>query len=354
MIINSNSNSLENDLEHILNANIEIWKELRNSRIFITGGTGFFGCWLLESFIWVNDRLGLNAKSVVLTRNAEAFYKKAPHIAMNPAISFHIGDICNFKYPNHSFSHIIHAATDTSGKLKNENPILLFDTILEGTRRVLDFTISCKAKKMLYISSGAIYGKQPFNITHIMENYNGAPDSLNTEYTYGNGKRAAEHLCLLYSQKHKIETKIARCFAFVGPYLPLNSHFAIGNFIRNGLNGKPINVKGDGTPYRSYLYAADLAIWLWTILIRGKSCRPYNVGSDNDITIATLASTVANIFKPHLSVEISKPSKKSNEIERYVPSIDRVKKELGLKENINLKDSIKKTINWYQINKRFL
>lgn len=347
MLKESTVNPLQSDLDHILKYLYPLFEDLRGKNIFITGGTGFFGCWLLESFAWANTKLGLNAKVVVLTRNHEAFLKKAPHLATNPAISFHIGDVRNFKFPNVKFSYIIHAATEASIKLNEENPLLMFDTILDGTRRTLDFSVFCGATKYLFISSGAIYGKQPFDITHIPENYNGAPDNLSTIYTYGNGKRAAEHLCLLYSQKYKIETKIARCFAFVGPYLPMNSHFAIGNFIRDGLNGGPIKVKGDGTPYRSYLYAADLAIWLWSILINGKTCYPYNVGSDNELTIATLANTVANIFKQHQSVKISKQSKKINKIERYVPSIDRAKKELGLKEYIGLSDSIKKTINWY-------
>lgn len=343
----NSENLLSNDLDHILEHTHEIWESIRNARIFITGGTGFFGCWLLESFAWANDKLGLNAKVVVLTRNHEAFLKKAPHLATNTAISFHIGDVRNFKFPSNKFSFIIHAATDVSIKLINENPLLIFDTILDGTRRTLDFAVSCGARKLLFISSGAIYGKQPFGVTHIPEEYNGAPDTVIPDSAYGIGKRAAEHLCLLYSQKYEIETKIARCFAFVGPYLHLDSHFAIGNFIGDGLNGGPIKVKGDGTPYRSYLYAADLAIWLWSILINGKTCYPYNVGSDSDLTIATLANTVANIFKLHQSVKISKPLKKSNKIERYVPSVRRAKNELGLKEFIGLRNSIKKTILWY-------
>lgn len=340
-------NPLAADLEHILTHTKELWEELQGKKIFITGGTGFFGCWLLESFIWANEKLGLNAKALVLTRNLDAFRKKAPHLASHPAIGFHSGDVRSFVFPEGDFSHVIHAATEASAKLNQENPLLMLDTIIQGTRHTLEFAKYCKAKKFLLTSSGAVYGKQTPEITHISEDYLGAPDTMEPESAYGEGKRLAELLCAVYSKKYGIETKIARCFAFVGPYLPLNAHLAIGNFIRDRLKGSSIRVNGDGTPYRSYLYAADLAIWLWTILFRGESCRPYNVGSDMSITIADLAKVVARALEPEIEVQIAKDAIPGKPAERYVPSVRTSLSDLKLQQTISLQEAIKRTLIWY-------
>jgi dTDP-glucose 4,6-dehydratase len=341
-------NPLASDLEHILDLTRELWEELRGGRFFITGGTGFFGCWLLESFAWAKDRLGLKASALVLTRDPVAFQRKAPHLAANPAILFHEGDIRYFVFPPGSFSHVIHAATESSARLNVEAPLTMFHTIVDGTSHTLEFTSHCGARKVLLTSSGAIYGRQPPDMTHISEEYQGAPDLTDPLSAYGEGKRAAETLCLLYARQEGYEAKIARCFAFVGPYLPLDTHFAIGNFIRDGLDGGPIIVKGDGTPRRSYLYAADLAIWLWTILFRGQSCRPYNVGSDESISIAELAQLVAAQFPTKIAVEIRGTSDHNKSLEQYVPDISRATNELGLRLSTPLLQSIGKTIMFHK------
>jgi dTDP-glucose 4,6-dehydratase len=143
-------------------------------------------------------------------------------------------------------------------------------------------------------------------------------------------------------QEHGLETMIARCFAFVGPHLPLDAHFAIGNFIRDAMKGELIKVK-NGSPYRSYLYAADLAIWLWTILFKGAACRPYNVGSDQEITIADLAQTVVSTLGG--SVLTLTPSENVS-ASRYVPSVNRAIQELGLQVRTNLTASIGRTASW--------
>ena len=339
-------NRLAGDLDHVLEATRELWEDLRRERIFITGGTGFFGCWLLESFAWANARLGLNASALVLTRNVENFRIKAPALAADPAIKFHIGDVRSFEYPVGGFSHIIHAATDSSGDIYTVNPLGGFDTIVEGTRHTLEFARKCDARKFLLTSSGAVYGKQPPEIAHVPEEYPGAPDPADPGSAYGEGKRSAETLCSLYSRQYGIQTKVARCFAFLGPYLPLNAHFAVGNFMRDGLNGGPIVVKGDGTPHRSYLYAADLAIWLWTILFRGDSCRAYNVGSESVCDIATLAQVVKDIVCPGGSIIISQEPQPGHPSERYVPSTLRARQELGLQDQVGLEDGIRRMVQW--------
>ncbi len=341
------TNSLSADLDLILDHTRDLWEQMRGKRVFITGGTGFFGCWLLESFCWANDHLDLRASITVLTRNPQTFTRKAPHLTAHPAIRLYVGDVRSFDFPSGEFSYVIHAATEASAQLNGENPLLMLDTIVEGTRHTLEFARHCGTPKFLLTSSGAVYGKQPPDMTHIPEDYVGAPDPLDPRSAYGEGKRLAEHLCALYAQQYGVQTKIARCFAFVGPYLPLDIHFAIGNFIQDGLHGGPIQVKGDGTPFRSYLYAADLAIWLWTILARGMSFRPYNVGSEQEVTIVELARAIADCFKSRVIVDIDETPMGGHAAERYVPLTQRAQSELNLRQTINLIESIKRMIAWH-------
>ena len=166
---------------------------------------------------------------------------------------------------------------------------------------------------------------------------------------YGEGKRLSELLCAVYARQYGIEAVIARCFAFVGPYLPLEGHYAAGNFLGNGLRGEAIQIGGDGTPRRSYLYAADLAVWLWTLLFRGQPARSYNVGSEDDLSIADLAHRVAGQFSG-LPVNIARTPAPGQMPERYVPATKRAQIEMGLRQTVALESALSKTIRWHQEN----
>lgn len=339
-------NRLEKDLNGILEQGEALWPDLRGARFFITGGTGFIGTWLLESFVWLNDHLDLGMSAVVLTRNAQAFRDKVPHVASHQNITLQTGDIASFAFPEGEFSHVIHGATDASAKLNAEDPVRMFDTIVEGTRRTLDFAVQSGTKNFLFLSSGAVYGDQPPHISHWSESDLNGPDCTNAGSAYAEGKRAAELLCTLYAKQHGIEARLARCFAFVGPYLPIDSHFAIGNFIRDAISGETIRISGDGTPYRSYLYASDLILWLWTILLRGRTARPYNVGSSQAVSIAELAALVNTALGGH-DVEIMQQPQPGAMPKRYVPSTQRAETELGLTQTVTLEQAIIKTACWH-------
>jgi len=334
---------LAEDLDLVLARTEGLWPELRGQKIFITGGTGFFGRWLLESFIWVNARLALGASAVVLTRDPGAFTKRAPALAHNPDITLHTGDVIDYQFPAGSFSHFIHGAAEVNAKMSKTNPKLVRETVVSGTKRTTDFAAQAGCRKFLFISSGAVYGKQPPEVSHIPEDFSMTAVEGDSPSPYGEGKRAGEALTIQAAQTHGFEAKIARCFAFLGPYLPQDGSYAIGNFIRDARAGGPIRVLGDGTPIRSYLYAADLVVWLWHILMRGQNGRPYNVGSDQALSIAETARAVAACHTPTLPVLIEHQESPALGANRYVPSTDRAKLELQLTPWTSLRRAILKT-----------
>ena len=335
------------DLDLILNRTAPLWEEMRNQQIFLTGGTGFFGCWLLESFSHINRQLSLNARGTVLTRDPAAFASKCPQIAADPSLAFLKGDVRSFDFPDGEFRFVIHAATEASAKQASEQPIEMLTTIIDGTERTLDFAQTHDTRKLLLTSSGAVYGKQPENLTHIPEEYLGGPDPLDPASIYAEGKRISEQMCALCATQSRIEIKIARCFAFVGPHLPLDAHFAIGNFIGDVLAGRPIRINGDGTPRRSYLYAADLAIWLWTMLFQAPSLVPINVGSADDLSIAELAHMVVQSLNASNDIHVAQKPIPGLAPARYVPSVDRAKAILGLNQIVNLQEAIRRTAEWH-------
>jgi dTDP-glucose 4,6-dehydratase len=183
-------------------------------------------------------------------------------------------------------------------------------------------------------------------MTHAPEDYAESRDTLPPTSAYGKGKREAEQLCIDANSRTGIHVKIARCFAFVGPHLPLDRHFAIGNFLRDALAGRPIAVR-DGRPFRSYMYAADLAVWLWTILARGACCRPYNVGSDHAVSIADVAPHVAGLIGTSVEIQITDANPRTATASYYVPDTKRARSELGLTCDVDLTDAIERTFTWY-------
>jgi nucleoside-diphosphate-sugar epimerase len=343
--LNAVGEALEADRTHVLAHTEELWRGLRGARVLVTGGTGFVGSWLLEGLRSANERLDAGVEAVVLTRDPEGFGRTRPHLATGRGIRLYAGDVRRFEPPPGRFTHVIHGAASADAALYAREPLAMFDTIVQGSRRVLERAAHDRATVLL-VSSGAVYGRQPPDLEHAGEDYRGAPDPLDPDQVYAEAKRAAELLGAVHARESGLEVKIARLFAFVGPYLPLDRHFAVGNFIRDRLAGGPIAITGDGAPLRSYLYGADLAIWLWTILARGVAGRPYNVGSDRPLSIEAVARIVAEALSPAVEVTRAGTPDPGVPPARYVPGTSRARSELGLQEWIGFEDGVRRTLQW--------
>ena len=306
----------------------------------ITGGTGFFGKSLLRYF---TEKSSIASSSiVVLSRNPDQFLAVYPEFKNHQSIAFTKGDIQQRDtLPwDHSFTHVLHAATEsTIGP--SLTPLQRYDQIVDGTRNILDLAVATGARRFLLTSSGAIYGPQPADLTAIAEDWPGSLPLADPNTAYGQAKRAAEHLCVLVGEQHGIETIIARCFAFVGADLPLDVHFAIGNFIRDALTADAITVSGDGTPLRTYLHQTDLAHWLFTLLEHGSPGQAYNVGSDEVISIAALAHLVRDLLAPEKPVHIQGKADIGSARNRYIPDINKAQRELGLSVTVPLAEAIR-------------
>jgi dTDP-glucose 4,6-dehydratase len=340
------------DVAAVLARTQSLWSDLRGAGVLITGGTGFFGIWLLETLLAANREWSLGCRVTVLSRDPARFAAKAPHLAGDPALSLISGDVRDFSLPAGPITHVIHAATEASASLNASDPLTMFDVCVEGTRRILHLARERGASRLLFTSSGAVYGRQPPDLSHVAEDFAGGPDPLDPRNAYAEGKRAAEMLCRLAADDGLAATS-ARCFAFVGPHLPLDAHFAVGNFLRDALAGGPIRIGGDGSPFRSYLYAADLAEWLVTILLRGGTGRAYNVGSEEAVSIRDLAGRVADVAagvwpeRGQPEVTVARQPVPGAAAERYVPCCRRAQAELGLSIATPLDEGIRRTLLWH-------
>ena len=328
------------DLEHAIHRASPAWEALRGARLLVTGATGFFGSWLLETLHLARLRLGLDLELCFLSRDPEAFLARHPHLSGFEPLC---GDVRTCRLPERTFTHVIHGATSASAALNQASPEEMFGTILDGTRHLLEQLACRPPERLLLLSSGAVYGSQPPELARMPETFLGGPDPLEPGSAYGEGKRAAEHLAALWARRTGTCLVVARPFAFVGPGLPLDIHFAVGNFLRDALAGRSIRVKGDGTPLRSYLHAADLAVWLFRLLAEGRAGEAYNVGSDQAVSIAELAGEIGRMAGVRVVVGGRAPE--GVPPPRYVPDISRARA-LGLEVFLDRPEALRRTLAW--------
>lgn len=336
--------TLADDLAAMHDALAPLWPSLAGKRIFMTGGTGFIGRWMLQALAEAERRLALGVRVDLLTRDPQAFTAREPELAAAPGIRLVRGNVLDMGSVDSAYDFVLHAATDASAHLNETDPKRMFDTIVEGTRAALELSVRCNGR-LFFFSSGAVYGAQPWELTHVGEEFRGAPDLSTHRSAYGEGKRAAEMLCTIYAKQFGVDVVTARIFALLGPLLSLDIHFAAGNFIRDAIAGERIVVQGSGRAVRSYLYAGDLTVWLWTLLLKAAPGAAYNVGSEDGISIAELAEKTATLLGAP-GFEILGQEDSGWNPGRYVPSTSKIRKDLGVQPTVGLDEAIRRTARW--------
>ena len=315
--------------------------------VLLTGGTGYFGKSILA---WLKSNNHSLSKLTITSRSPHNLKDIFDFNEFSFDIELVSHDICTVLDYKDPVDVIIHAAADSSKNLAKSNPFLASQVIVEGTKTILSFARDHGVKRVLHISSGGVYGKLNHQVSYVKESHCLCPDSMQDSSAYGIAKRYSENLCALFHKQYGLDVLVARCFAFVGPYLPLDVHFAIGNFIKNGLNNEDIVIKGDGCAVRSYMYSDDLVECLFKLIDYGKAGHAYNVGSDEAISIKNLAERVNECFDNSLNVIVQNQAGFSDDV--YVPNIDKLKKDLNFYPSIFLTEAIKKTIQYHKLSNK--
>lgn len=309
--------------------------------LLLIGGAGFFGKSFLDCYKrGLLARWGIT-KIIIMSRNVERLRIETPEL-LDSSIQLVIGDIGKVNSLPKA-NYVIHAAASTDAQSYLSQPEIEKRNIQAGIYNYCKLAeVTHKNSKILYVSSGAVYGPQPSYLEQVSESYEFNPleSFVGGKRDYAFAKRDAEY-AIQNLGRENLNVAIARCFAFVGPWLPRDQHFAIGNFLEDGLLGRVINVRSTFPVYRSYMHSDDLVNWLMTICESANSCCPiYNVGSDEAIAIDDLGELIASIF----GIQVHKAKLAHDKVDRYIPSITKAKKELGLYLKTNLIDSIKLTI----------
>lgn len=334
---------VEGDMRQILAACHNELQALSGKTLLLTGGSGFVGSYLVESIIAFNqEHDGEPCRLLLPTRSMLATQAKWPHFfGIKELVWFAWDGRSQLDVPSKKCDFVIHAASPADPADYIHAPMQTMEDIVDATSAVLHYAKRAKVSKLLYLSSGAVYGRQNAEIDSLDEMAVSTPELTEPASCYGEAKRYAELLCCTSG----VPTVIARLFAFIGPYQDIAGSFAVPDFIRQSLNDKVIRIHSDGSALRTYCYASDLTIGLWKLLLKGKTSTRYNVGADTPrVSICELAELIAHEVG---GIEVIVEAKtRTGSRSRYIPNTDKFKQIYT--PQINLAEGLRRTLASYQ------
>ena len=322
--------------------------QLAGKRILVTGADGFIPSYFIDTILILNKTvLAKNpAKLTILTHNKISENSRLSHCLNIPGIKLIIGDVCNVDLPD-GIEVIIHGASKASPKEYLDKLIETADVNVLGAKKLLEYCVNRKVEKFLFISSSETYGNA--DIFPTPETYAGNVDPIGPRAAYQEAKRFAETLCSLYFKVHGINAVIARLFHTYGPRLSLTDGRVIPEFLNQAMLGETIKVV-DTESIRTFAYISDSIEAMWRVLLFGEPGQAYNVGSEEEIDIKSLAeliieitnssSRIATIPGMNIPHSIATPDKTS-------PNIQKIR-ELGHINKLPLTLGLTRLVSWYR------
>lgn len=337
------------DAEAVLHARIEQLASLRGQHVFITGGTGFLGTWLLELAKVLNERHQFGLRVTIFSRNTRAFAARWPHLGKEKWLSLQEGDIRYFTELPRDVRYVIHAAALTDRRVFASHPSAVAETNTVGTLRILRAANLLEdLQKFVLLSSGLVYGAQPWDLPRVNEDFAGVSRCNDVNAVYPESKRLAEVMAQCAISESKLPVVTLRPFAFVGPYQSLQLPWAVTDFIRDSFRGGPIRIMGDGATVRSIMYYSDFACGVLLALTAGRPRTTYNLGSDEPVDLLTLAQKITRCFSPVPEIKL-RVGQTGHDRNRLVPDMSRMGSDLGFKATVPLDDALRKTIEWHRL-----
>lgn len=342
---------IEEDIKNIIKRLGKQVDSLSGKNVLITGASGLIGSYLVETLAFLNSEKIISSpcKVIGLQKNKIKRSSRLDYLLDHPDIQF-VSHNAAFPFPSpFNIDYIIHAAGMSAPAFFLEDPLGTIDVNINGIRWILEYVKNNKSESILYMSSGEIYGNPTAENIPTPETYNGNVSTFDSRSCYTSSKRLAETLCHIYFEKYGVPVKIARPFIVYGPGLTTADRRVMADFIRSGLEGKPIEMLNEGLDTRSYCYIADATVAFLQLLLSSENGQVFNVASDlEEVSIHDLAELVHKICNIKEGVKVKKQNAKFIEgaPNRVMPDISKLKRTFRYKPEVGIEEGLRRTIEW--------
>lgn len=322
------------------------WEMLSGCNILVTGATGLIGSCLVEVLMaHPNKDYHVYASGRDETRAMQRFSK----YTTEPTFHFFHYDVTRPLKGDVDFQYVIHAASNASPNYFATKPVDVIKANIEGLAHLMDYGLEHELRRLLFISSGEVYGEGDGRF--FTEDYSGYVDCTSVRSCYPSSKRAAESLCVAYAQQYGIDVSIARLSHVFGPNFTESDNRVYAQFVRNILRGEDIVMKSSGEQFRSWCYVVDCVSAILHILLKGKKGQAYNVADNNsNISIKELAETIAELGNRKVIIDIPSEAEKAgfNVVTKSVFSTEKLERLGWNPSKERIRDNLKKTIEELQ------